>query len=258
MLTGKRTRALVEFGSPVVLLLLWAFVSASHPSPYFPPLTMVLESFRDVWLFDGIASDVVPSVRRLALGYGAGCALGFAGGILLGLWPSGRRAVDPVIQFLRSIPPPALLPLAMLVLGIGDAMKIAVIGFVCLWPVLISTVDGVRSVDALQRDTAAAFNLAPRDILLHVVIPAAMPRVFAGLRVSLALAVILMVISEMVSSTDGIGFFVLQAQSNFAIPDMWSGILMLGLLGYLLNLILELIEKRSLRWYHAARRLDGD
>lgn len=132
-------------------------------------------------------------------------------------------------------------------------MKVALIAFVCVWPVLLNTLDGVRGVEPTLRDTARVYGIPPRDRIRHVLLPAASPQIFAGMRTSLSLALILMVISEMVASTNGIGYFVLQSQRTFAIPEMWSGIVLLGLLGYALNAVFVAIERRVLRWHRGAR-----
>jgi ABC-type nitrate/sulfonate/bicarbonate transport system permease component len=176
-----------------------------------------------------------------------------AGGIALGLSPVLRRATEPIVEFLRAIPAPALLPFALLVLGVGNGSKIFVIAFVCLWPVLLNAVDGVAGVDPTLVDTGRVYRIPGRDRLTHVVLPAAAPQIFAGMRTSLSLALILMVISEMVASSNGIGYFVLQSQRSFAIPEMWSGIILLGLLGYAFNAVFLLIERRVLAWYRGAR-----
>jgi ABC-type nitrate/sulfonate/bicarbonate transport system permease component len=164
-----------------------------------------------------------------------------------------RRAVDPVVQFLRAIPPPALLPFGILVLGVGASMKIFIIAFVCVWPVLLNAIDGVAGVEPVLRDTSRVYGIGRRDTLLRIMLPAAAPQIFAGMRTSLSLAIILMVISEMVASTNGIGYFVLQSQRSFAIEEMWSGILLLGILGYVLNAVFVLVERRVLRWHRGAR-----
>jgi ABC-type nitrate/sulfonate/bicarbonate transport system permease component len=124
---------------------------------------------------------------------------------------------------------------------------------VCLWPVLLNTIDGVTGIDPTLRDTARVYGVKGPGLLRRIVLPAASPQIFAGMRTSLSLALILMVISEMVASTNGIGFFVLQSQRSFAIPEMWSGILLLGLLGYLLNVVFVLVERRVLAWHRGAR-----
>ena len=243
----------LEVTVPLALLGLWALLSSQSDTYYFPPLTDILEAFADTWLFERVGSDVVPSLVRLALGYGIACVVAVAIGLALGSSRALRAAADPAVQFLRSIPPPALLPFGILVLGVGTSMKVFMIAFVCLWPVLLNTIDGVAGVDPTQRETAQVYGIGTHKRLRHVVLPAAAPQIFAGMRTALSLALILMVISEMVASTNGIGYFVLQAQRSFAITEMWSGILLLGLLGYTLNALFGLVERRVLRWHRGAR-----
>jgi ABC-type nitrate/sulfonate/bicarbonate transport system permease component len=238
---------------PIALLALWALWSASTDTFYFPPLTEILTTFEETWLFERVGSDVLPSLQRLGLGYAIAVVVAVAVGLPLGLSPLLRRATSPLVEFLRAIPPPALLPFAIVVLGVGNAGKVFLIAFVCIWPVLLNTIDGVTGIDPTLNETARVYGVSGRQRLLRIVLPAASPQIFAGMRTSLSLALILMVISEMVASTNGIGFFVLQAQRSFAIPEMWSGILLLGLLGYLLNLIFLLVERRVLAWHRGAR-----
>jgi ABC-type nitrate/sulfonate/bicarbonate transport system permease component len=243
----------LEIAVPLALLGLWAVLSADSETYYFPPLTDILDTFADTWLFERVGSDVVPSLVRLGLGYGIACVVAVALGLALGLSRTLRRALDPTVQFLRSVPPPALLPFGILVLGVGTSMKVFIIAFVCLWPVLLNTIDGVAGVEETQRETARVYGIGARDRLLRVTLPAAAPQIFAGMRTSLSLALILMVISEMVASSNGIGYFVLQSQRSFAIPEMWSGILLLGILGYVLNAVFLLVERRVLRWHRGSR-----
>jgi ABC-type nitrate/sulfonate/bicarbonate transport system permease component len=186
---------------------------------------------------------------RLFIGYLLAVAVGVAGGIALGLSPVLRRVAAPIVEFLRAIPAPALLPFALLVLGVGNNSKIFVIAFVCLWPIL----HGVSGVDPTLVDTGRVYRIPASDRLRSVVLPAAAPQIFAGMRTSLSLALILMVISEMVASSNGIGYFVLQSQRSFAIPEMWSGIILLGILGYLFNAVFLLLERRALAWHRGAR-----
>jgi ABC-type nitrate/sulfonate/bicarbonate transport system permease component len=254
---SARTRRLVELALeiavPIALVaLIWAY-TASSETFYFPPLGDVFDRFADTWLFERVGSDVWPSLRRIALGYTIAVAIAITAGTALGSSRTLRRATAPVVEFLRSIPPPALIPFAIVVIGVGDDMKVFIIAFVCLWPVLLNTIDGINGIDPTLKDTARVYGIAGRDRLLRVTLPAASPQIFAGMRLSLSLALILMVISEMVASTNGIGFFVLQSQRSFAIPEMWSGILLLGLLGYVFNLGFMIIERRVLAWHRGAR-----
>ena len=251
----RRQRVLatgLEVTVPILVLVIWGLWSSGSDTYYFPPLTDILSTFADTWLFERVSSDVVPSLVRMGLGFGIAVALGISTGLLLGLSPRARRAAAPIVEFLRAIPPPALLPFAILVIGVGNSMKVFIIAFVCIWPILLNTIDGVIGVDPTLRETTRVYGVTTRDRFWRVMLPAASPQIFAGMRTSLSLALILMVISEMVASTNGIGFFVLQSQRSFAIPEMWSGIVLLGILGYVLNLIFAAVERRVLAWHRGA------
>jgi ABC-type nitrate/sulfonate/bicarbonate transport system permease component len=243
----------LEITVPITLLVLWGVLSAGSKTYYFPPLTDIFTAFKDNWLFSRVSSDVVPSLSRMFAGYAIAVVVAIVAGLLLGLSRRARKAADPILEFLRAIPPPALLPFAILVVGVGNGMKVFIIAFVCLWPVLLNTMDGVNGVDPTLRETADVYGVRWWDRIWGVMLPAASPQIFAGMRTSLSLALILMVISEMVASTNGIGYFVLQSQRTFAIPEMWSGIFLLGILGYVLNAGFMLIERRVLRWHRGAR-----
>jgi ABC-type nitrate/sulfonate/bicarbonate transport system permease component len=255
-MSERRERVLamvLEVTVPVLALVIWGVASSGSDTYYFPPLTDILETFADTWLFERVGSDVVPSLLRMGAGYAIAVVVAISAGLLLGMSRRARRAAAPIVEFLRAIPPPALLPFAILVIGVGDSMKVFIIAFVCVWPILLNTIDGVTSVDPTLRDTTRVYGIDSRDRVWRVMLPAASPQIFAGMRTSLSLALILMVISEMVASTNGIGYFVLQSQRTFAIPEMWSGILLLGILGYTLNGVFVLIERRVLRWHRGAR-----
>jgi len=238
---------------PLAVLVAWAAWSANADNFFFPPLTDILRTFRETWLFSRFPTDALPSLERMALGYALALVLGVGSGLLLGSSRTVRELVQPLLEFVRAIPPPLLIPLAILVVGIGPAMKVVVIAAGCVWPILLNTIDGVRGLDPTLTETARVYGVRGRDRLLRVVVPAAGPRIFAGMRTALSLALILMVISEMEASTNGIGFFVLQSQRSFDIPEMWSGILLLGLLGYLINAGFVLVERAVLRWHRGAQ-----
>jgi ABC-type nitrate/sulfonate/bicarbonate transport system permease component len=253
---GRQTRVLgvgLEIAVPIAVLAFWALLSARSTSFYFPPLLDIFSTFRKTWLFSRVGSDVAPSLARMLTGYAIAVVAAVVIGVALGSSRALGRAVDPVVQFLRAIPPPVLIPAGILVLGVGSDMKIALIAFVCFWPILLNTIDGVSGVDPALHETARSFHIPRRERLLRVVLPSASPQIFAGARVSLSLALIMMVVSEMVASTNGIGYFVLQSQRTYAIAAMWSGIFLLAILGYLFNLLFLLSERWLLRWHRGAR-----
>jgi ABC-type nitrate/sulfonate/bicarbonate transport system permease component len=158
--------------------------------------------------------------------------------------------LEPITEVLRPIPSPAYLPIMILFLGIDDEMKIFMIAFATVFPVLLNTYSGVRSVDPIQLQTARTFGVSGRKLLLQVVLPASAPFIFTGMRISLAVALIVMVISEMVAASSGIGYFILSAQRGFKIRDMFAGVLTLAMLGYVLNRLFLLIENRVLAWHY--------
>ena len=243
----------VEVATPLaVIAAIWVW-TASSDIYYYPPLGDVFQTFADTWLFERVGSDVVPSLVRLFIGYGIAIVLGVTLGVILGQSRLIHRIGTPIIEFLRAIPPPALIPFAILTLGVGNEAKVFLISLVCLWPILLNAIDGVTGIDPTLTDTSRVYQISPADRLRFVMLPAAAPQIFAGMRTSLSLALILMVISEMVASTNGIGYFVLQSQRSFAIPEMWSGIILLGILGYLLNAVFVLVERRVLAWHRGAR-----
>ena len=139
----------------MILAVLWAWTAQSETF-YYPPLSDVFERFADNWLFERVGSDVWPSLRRMMIGYWLAVFVAVVVGIVLGSSRTLRRATSPIVEFLRSIPPPALLPFAIVVIGVGDDMKIFIIAFVCLWPVLLNTIDGINGIDPTLSDIAAS------------------------------------------------------------------------------------------------------
>lgn len=252
-MTRRVIAAATQLALPVVVVTTWWWWSTASDSFYFPPLIDILRTFGDTWLFEHVGSDVVPSLARLGAGYGLAAVVGVGAGIALGLSPSAHRVSAPILEFLRAIPPPALIPPGIVVLGVGNSLKVLVIALASLWPILLNTTDGVAGVQPVMIETARSYGCGPRERLRHVILPAALPQVFAGLRTSLSVAIIVMVVSEMVASTEGIGFFILRSQRSFAVPEMWSGVLLLGVLGLALNAGLTGIERRVLRWHPSQR-----
>lgn len=244
---------LVEVWLPVALLVTWWITSASSVSPFFPPLRTISETFADTWFSAQFVADAVPSLLRFMAALLGATVLGIGLGTLLGLSGTLRLALQPILDFFRALPTTALLPIAILVLGVGDTMKVFVIAFGALWPILLNTIDGVRGVDSMLHDVAKVYGLTRSQWLFRVVLPSASPQIFVGARVSLAIGLVLMVVSEMVASTNGLGHFVLLSQQTFAIPQMWSGVILLGLIGYATNLLFVLIERRVLAWHAGSR-----
>ncbi|MFE6282006.1 ABC transporter permease [Streptomyces sp. NPDC057877] len=238
---------------PAVLVAVWWVASAGSTQVYWPPLETILRAFPEVWTGQRLRADVLPSVLRLMGGYALAAVVGVGLGTVIGSYPWVRAVCEPVLEFLRAVPPPVLVPVIMLFAGIGDTMKVTVIATGCVWPVLLNTVEGVRAVDSVLTETARSYGVTGAARLRHVVLRAASPQIFAGLRQALSIGIILMVISELFAPSNGLGFAIVQFQRGFALPDMWTGILLLGLLGFVLSVVFQLVERRVLGWYHGLR-----
>lgn len=244
---------LVEAWLPVLLVAVWWVGSASSTSLYFPPLSSIVQRFRELWLFDLVPVHLVPSLRNLGIGLLVGVVVALVAGVVVGQLPRVHSALLPLMEFMRATPIIALLPLVFALLGLGMTAKVALIALGAFWPTFLNTVDGVRSVDPEVREVARAYRLSRADVAWRVVLPSAMPQAVVGFRTSVSVAVVVVVGSEMFGASAGIGYFVLQAQRTYAIADMWAGIILLGLLGYVLNLLSAGVERWVLSWHRGQR-----
>jgi ABC-type nitrate/sulfonate/bicarbonate transport system permease component len=172
----------------------------------------------------------------------------------MGLFDRIERGLEVIIEMLRPIPPPVIVPVAMLFFGLEDEMKVFVIFFSCAWPILLNTLDGVKNVDRVLLRTARTFGLPQRRIVWQVILPACSPQIMTGLRVSLPITLILVVISEMVGSTDGIGYFILDSQRRFRVAQMYAGMLALAILGYAMNQLFNQLHRSLLAWHWGMTR----
>jgi ABC-type nitrate/sulfonate/bicarbonate transport system permease component len=255
---GPLLRLLQVLLLPVLLILGWWAGSASSGSFYMPTPAVIAGTFGDVWFGERILTDALPSIGRLLSGFALGAAIGVGLGVVLGLSAPLRAFSEPVLEFFRAIPPPVLVPLLMLLIGVNTPMKLAVIVSGCVWPILLNTIEGVRAVDPVLTDTCRCYGIRGRRRLTTLVLRSASPQIMAGLRQGLSIAIILMVISEMFASNSGLGYAVVEFQRSFAIPEMWTGIVLLGLLGVVLSLLFGLVERRVLAWYHGLRAVTRD
>jgi ABC-type nitrate/sulfonate/bicarbonate transport system permease component len=240
-------------GLPAVLVTIWWIVSADSEHFLFRSLRDILVAFRETWLGPRLVEDVLPSLSRLAQGYAASLVLGIGAGVLIGSSRTLRAVVEPVLELLRAIPPPALIPLIGLFAGIGDIRRVVIIIAGCVWPILLNTVEGVRAVDEVLADTCRSYRVRGLGRLRHLVLRSASPQIMTGARQALAIGIILMVISELQRTDRGIGFAVEQFQTSFRYPEMWSGVLLLGVLGVALSLLFRLADRQILGWYHGLR-----
>lgn len=246
----------------VLLLVVWELVARVLGSLFFPPVSRIVAAFAKNWLSadpsllfvsDPFRMHVLPSLTRLGIGYTLAVVVGVGAGIILGVWRSAGTFFSPLIRFGFSIPSVALLPIALVIFGINDSMNIFLIALGSLWAVLFNTWDGVRNVDGAWVLAARSMRLSRRSYFFDVLLPAASPSVFTGMRVSLGIGLIAIVVSELYAATNGIGYFLVISQRLFRIDDVWSAMMLLALLGLLFNAIFGIVELRFLRWHAGAR-----
>lgn len=259
-MTGRRiwgwiVSILLAAWLPVLLITWWWKASADSTNPFFPPLEQIWEQFQVNWVFANVSTHLVPSLQNLFTGFAIAVVAGVGLGVLIGASRNGARYVEPIVDFFRAIPPVALVPVFILLLGLDSAMRIASIAFAATFPILLATIEGVRSTNSVLLDTSHVFRLPSSQVLWRVRLPNAMPIVFAGLQVGFQIAFIVTIASEYLGSGFGLGAFTLIATDSFLIVDAWTGVILLGILGYVLSLLFDIVERIALRWYYGQKKL---
>lgn len=242
---------LIEATLPVLLIAAWWLISASHHSLYVPSLHAIVDEIGTSSFLHQITSAFGSSAENFVIGIVIATVLGVAAGLVLGSVRLLQEAFFPLLEFWRAVPAVAILPMVILFFGIGTEMKVTVIVLGTIWPILLNTIDATRGVEPMIHETSRSYRLRLRDRIFRVILPAVTPAVLSGIRISLSMGVALIVISEMVGSSSGIGYFILNAQRTYAFTAMWGGTVILGIVGYLVNLSFRKIE-RSLLGRHGA------
>lgn len=212
----------------------------------FPaPSTVAAAAVRDA---AELAGHGLITVGRAGAAFGLAVGLAVPFGLVLGRSAALHRLLRPTVDGLRTLPAAAVVPLAILLLGIDERMKVAVAAFGAGWPVLLATIDGVHATSPVMQDTVRTLHLTPAQAFLRVVLPAALPHVLTGARISLSIALVLAVTVEMIAGDSGLGFFVLDAERSFRFPTMYAGIGVLALIGTGVNAVMTWAERRLVYW----------
>ncbi|MEU4562907.1 ABC transporter permease subunit [Actinoplanes sp. NPDC023936] len=243
---------------PAGLIVAYELAAGRARNPYFPVLGDIATAFRAAWLGPGFTEHVLPSIANLTAGYLIGVVAGVGGGVLLGRARVLHGLFAPLAGFCLTLPVVVLLPLAVVALGVGSAMRIGVIVYSVFFVVLVNTTAGMRAVDTSLTDVGAAYRIGPVRRLFLLLLPAAAPYIVAAARVALSAAVLVMVLSEMVGAQHGIGAVTLLAQQDFRYDRMWAGMVLLALLGYLFNAAFAVVERFTVvRWGMVAGTGEG-
>ncbi len=235
----------------MALLVLWEVCARFDPllSGYFPTIGDIVRS-----LFGSMSSGELPNhffatLGRFLAGYTLSGVIAVTLGVILGYFRWSYSFAEILIELLRPMPSVAMIPVAILLLGIGSPMIIAVTVYASVWPILINAIDGVRSVEPTLIETGRTFGLSGWGILKTIVLPAALPYIATGLRISLAIALILVTTAEMVVGGSGLGFFILDQERSLRTSNMYAGIALVAMLGYGLNRLFVFFERRALAWH---------
>lgn len=248
------SQGFARYGVLIGFLALWqvsSLVGWSNPA-VFPSLDAILSA-----LWKGIAGgdlldDIAISLQRSGLAFVGALVVAIPLGLFMGQIRSVERALDPILQLFRQTSALALYPVFILLLGLGESSKVFVIFWATLFPLLLNTISGVKEVDPKLIEMARVYGASRLTVFRRVVLPAAVPSIFVGLRLSATTALLLLIASEMIGANKGIGFQVMNAQYNFQIPLMFAAILLLAALGLAANYALVLLQRRLCRWNEAA------
>lgn len=262
---------LTPFICPVILLIIWEIVGQLrlHIAPFLTslgysplgipdfsfllPISIILPKFFKLLISGIILPYLWDTTWRSLIGFVLASLVGVAVGIPLGLSKRAEELFLPTVDAVRTIPPVALLPLIILFFGIDHSMKVAFIFVGSIWPVLVNTAQSVKSVDPMYIKVAFNSGHSNRSTLFRVIIPSSLPGIFAGLRISLSISVILSIVSEMMAGNTGLGFFLNYSKRNFDYDDMFSAIIVIAILGWLLNMVIHRIDRHLLSWYYRSR-----
>ncbi len=217
-------------------------------SVFLPPFSRVLAAWWTILLNGQLQTDFMASIYRIAVGFGLSVLIAVPLGLLIAWYRPVQEFLNPVLEIFRNTASLALLPVLILILGIGQTSKIVLVFYSCTWPILLNTISGVRNVDPLLIKAARSMGLPPMRMFQKVVLPAAVPTIFTGIRLAGSHAVLVIIAAELVGANAGLGFLVTYAQQNFMIPTMYAAVITISALGLIVNRILVAIERYFCRW----------
>lgn len=245
--TFKRTFALVLF------FLLWEIApKVGWVSPAFlPPISTILETTWQLYQNGQLGIHFGASIQRSIIGFVLALALAIPLGLVIGWYKLVAETLNPLLELFRNTTALALMPIFILFLGIGEVSKISLLVYACTWPILLNTISGVQNVDPLLIKSARTMGLKPHTLFRKVILPAAVPTIFVGIRLAGAISILALVAVEMFGAKSGLGYLIIYSQYSFNIPEMFVGILVITLVGLGFNYLLLGIEKHFTKWKKA-------
>ncbi|MFD1810691.1 ABC transporter permease [Rhodococcus gannanensis] len=246
--------ALWKIAKPLVAIV--AFLALWEIAPrvglvdevFLPPFSTVIGAVVDLSQSGELWKHVSASLSRALIGFSVAVAVAIPLGIAIAWYRPVSDFLNPILELFRNTAALALLPVFILILGIGEESKVALVIYACTFPILLNTISGVRTVDPLLIKSASSLGLSPIRLFQKVVLPAAVPTIFTGVRMAAASSILVLIAAEMVGAKAGLGYLITASQFNFQIPNMYAGIVAISILGLTINAILVLIERRLSRW----------
>ncbi len=249
-LAAKLSHVIKGLGGVLISVAAWETIRALglvDPRD-LPSVLTILRAAVRAMVEDDLLAALAATLASWALGLALALVIGIAAGALLATVPWVERTTRPILEFLRPIPSVALIPIALLTLGIGLEMQLAMIAFASVWPILFGTKAGVEAIDPRFRETGRIFGLGNFAQFTRVTIPAALPAIATGLRIAAAIALVLAITVEMLTGRPGIGYFLQNAHLNGLVPEMWAAIFVTGALGFLINFVFLHLEAALMPW----------
>lgn len=236
--------------SPAVVLCLWEAAGAfGWVNPILLPRpSQIVQSLIQLVLDGELVSPLVHTVTLFFVGYVLASVIGVALGVAMAVSNALYGLLEPLVELIRPVPKSALVPVLFLFLGIGKATMITIVVLAAVFPILISTFQGVKGLDPVLLETARTFQVSRSRTIFGIVLPASLPMILAGMRVALGLGLVLVILAEMLAGENGIGFRVLDLQRAFQIKDMFAWIFVLVALGGGLMMLFDVIERRLVPW----------
>jgi NitT/TauT family transport system permease protein len=233
-----------------LFLLLWELAPRLGlvDKVFLPPFSVVAGAFGDLAASGELWNHASASLSRALTGFAVAIAIAIPLGVAIAWYRPVAEFVNPILELLRNTAALALLPVFVLVLGIGETSKVALVIYASTFPILLNTISGVRTVDPLLVKSALSLGLTPIRLFQKVILPAAVPTIFTGIRMAAASSILVLIAAEMVGAKAGLGYLITASQYNFQIPKMYAGIIAISILGLVFNGILILAERRLSRW----------
>lgn len=235
---------------PLILIIVWQITSNMGilNASILPPPTKLVATLKDIIVDGSLGKNILVSLRRVAFGYALGTILGIIVGIAVGLFPIVEKLLCPIMEIMRPIPILAWVPVLILWAGIGENSKIITIAIGTFWSVLLNTTDGVKNVNGKYTEVAKIFMKKRRDKIFLVMLPAALPSIFTGLRIGIGSAWLSVIGAEMVAASSGLGYFITYNREMMKPAKMYAGVITIGVIGWLINILIRKLEKVLLKW----------